>query len=147
VVIRISRPVSIVLDIKQNNTLCSRKMIARLRQNIFCAILKQEIPFFDENNTGELTNRLSSDAQVLQNSVTGNISTLFESLIHVVGSLAVMCYLEITLTLLLVVVVPIGVLIAMKYGQVVENLRKKFQDQLAEANTVAEESISNVRKF
>lgn len=93
-----------------------------------------------------MTNRLSSDSQVVQNSVTDHISNLISNLIHIIGSLAVMCYLEITLTLVLVVLVPVIVLIAMKYGQSVENLRKKFQDQLAEANTIAEESISNVRK-
>lgn len=121
-------------------------MIVRFRQNIFQAILGQEIAFFDENSTGELTNRLSKDTQVVQNSVTDNISSLISNSIHIVRSLAVMCYLEITLTLVLLVIVPVVVLIAMKYGQIVENLRKKFQDQLAEANTIAEESISNVRK-
>jgi ABC-type multidrug transport system fused ATPase/permease subunit len=122
-------------------------MIMRLRQNIFGRILDQEISFFDESSTGELINRLSSDTQVVQTSVTNNISSLFHYFIHIIGSLAVMCYLEITLTLILVIIVPIVVLIALKYGQIVENLRKKFQDQLAEASTIAEESISNVRKL
>ena len=122
-------------------------MVARLRLNIFQAIIKQEISFFDETKTGELTNRLSSDTQVVQTSVTENISNLLENSIHIIGSLVVMCYMEITLTLVLIVIVPVIVLIALKYGDIVENLRKKFQDQLAEANTAAEESIGNVRKW
>lgn len=122
-----------------------RKMVARLRFNVFQAIIKQEISFFDETKTGELTNRLSSDTQVIQGSVTENISNLVENSVHIVGSLVVMCYMEITLTLVLIVIVPIIVLIALKYGDIVEKLRKKFQDQLAEANTAAEESIVNIR--
>lgn len=121
-------------------------MVTRFRLNIFQAIIRQEISFFDENKIGELTNRLSSDTQVVQESVTGNIATLLQNSIHIIGSLAVMCYMEITLTLVLVVIVPVIVLIGLKYGDVVEKLRKKFQDQLAQANTVAEESIGNIRK-
>lgn len=131
-----------MLDIPND---CFRKMVARLRFNVFQAIIKQEISFFDETKTGELTNRLSSDTQVIQGSVTENISNLVENSVHIVGSLVVMCYMEITLTLVLIVIVPIIVLIALKYGDIVEKLRKKFQDQLAEANTAAEESIVNIR--
>lgn len=122
----------------------SRRVVYRLRQNIFDAIIQQEIGFFDDTRTGELTNRLSSDTQVLQNAVTVNISMLFRFLLQILGSLVVMFYLEVTLTLVLMVVVPIIVLIAKSYGGVVQKLRKRFQDELAGAGTTAEESISNI---
>jgi ABC-type multidrug transport system fused ATPase/permease subunit len=109
--------------------------------------MKQEVGFFDETRTGELTNRLSSDTQVLQNAVTVNISMLLRFLIQILGSLVVMFYLEVTLTLVLMVVVPLIILIARQYGNVVQKLRKRFQDALADAGTTAEESISNIRTF
>lgn len=118
----------------------------RLRQNIFDSIIKQEVGYFDDTRTGELTNRLSSDTQVLQNAVTVNISMLFRFLLQIFGSLVVMFYLEVTLTLVLMVIVPIIVLIARKYGSMVQKLRKTFQDALAGAGTTAEESISNIRR-
>ena len=108
--------------------------------------MKQDIEFFDENRTGELTNRLSSDTQVLQDAVTINVSMLFRFLIQIIGSLVVMFYLEATLTLVLMTVVPIIILVSRQYGSVVRKLRKKFQDELAEAGTTAEESISNIRE-
>jgi ABC-type multidrug transport system fused ATPase/permease subunit len=58
-----------------------------------------------------------------------------------------MFYLIATLTLVLMTIVPIIVLIAIKYGEIVENLRKKFQDQLAQAGAIADESISNIRRY
>jgi ABC-type multidrug transport system fused ATPase/permease subunit len=123
-----------------------RRVVYRLRQNIFDSIIKQEVGFFDENRTGELTNRLSSDTQVLQNAVTVNISMLIRFLLQILGSLVVMFYLEVTLTLVLMVVVPVIILITKQYGSIVQKLRKKFQDELAGAGTTAEESISNIRK-
>jgi ABC-type multidrug transport system fused ATPase/permease subunit len=125
----------------------SRRVVYRLRQNIFDSIVKQEVAFFDITRTGELTNRLSSDTQVLQNAVTVNISMLLRFILQILGSLIVMFYLEVTLTLILMVVVPVIVLIAKQYGGVVRKLRKKFQDELAAAGTTAEESISNIRKY
>ena len=124
-----------------------RRVVYRLRQNIFDAIIKQEVGFFDDTRTGELTNRLSSDTQVLQNAVTVNISMLIRFLLQILGSLAVMFYLQATLTLVLMVIVPVIVLIARKYGSLVQKLQKRFQDALADGGTTAEESISNVRKY
>ncbi|CAF1125845.1 unnamed protein product [Rotaria sordida] len=125
--------------------LAGQKMTYRLRRNIFNAIIKQEICFFDENHTGELTNRLSSDTQVVQTMLTGNIAILIQNFIHIIGSLIVMFYLQVKLTLALISIVPIAILIATIYGNIVENLRQQFQDKLAEANKTAEESISNIR--
>jgi len=122
-------------------------MVLRLRTKVFNAIVKQDISFFDENRTGELTNRLSSDTQVVQDSVTGNIASFIQSLIHIIGSLIIIFYLNWKLTLVLMIVVPIIILIAMKYGNIVENLRKKFQDQLAQSSAIADESISNIREY
>ena len=58
-----------------------------------------------------------------------------------------MFYLEVTLTLVLMVIVPVIVLIAKQYGSAVQKLRKRFQDELAGAGTTAEESISNISAF
>ena len=122
-------------------------MVRRLRQSVFDAIVKQDIRFFDENRTGELTSRLSSDTQVVQDSITENLAALAQYSIHIVGSLIVMFCLNYALTIVLMVVVPVVVVIALKYGNVVEGLRKKFQDQLAEASNVADESFANIRQY
>ncbi|CAF0923345.1 unnamed protein product, partial [Didymodactylos carnosus] len=125
--------------------LAGQRMVYRLRKSIFSNLTKQEIAFFDETRTGELTNRLSSDTQVLQNAVTVNISMLLRFSLQLIGSLAVMFYLEVSLTLVLMAVVPVVILISMQYGKLVRKLRKTFQDELANAGTTAEECISNMR--
>ncbi|CAH1801612.1 unnamed protein product [Owenia fusiformis] len=51
-------------------TLAGQRFVARLRTQLFASIIKQDVAFFDTTRTGELTNRLSSDTQVLQNAVT-----------------------------------------------------------------------------
>lgn len=38
-----------------------QKVVAKLRQDVFNSIIKQDIKFFDTNRTGELTSRISSN--------------------------------------------------------------------------------------
>src|SRR3954471_19097509 len=42
-------------------SIAGERAVTRLRERLFARILDQEIGFFDERRTGELTNRLSSD--------------------------------------------------------------------------------------
>ncbi|XP_069135768.1 uncharacterized protein [Argopecten irradians] len=126
-------------------TLAGMRLVARLRKRLFNSIIQQEVAFFDVNRTGELCNRLSSDTQVLQNAVTVNMSMLVRNILQLIGSLGFMFYLNASLTGVLLSVVPIVSLGAVQYGKLLKKLRKKFQDKLADAGTMAEESLSSLR--
>lgn len=126
-------------------TLSGHRVVARLRKNLFQAIIRQDIAFFDVNRTGELCNRLSSDTQVVQNAVTVNISMLARNILQIVGSLILMFTLNAALTGVLLSVVPIVAIGAVQYGIFMKNQYKKFQDRLGDAGTQAEESLSSIR--
>ena len=55
-------------------TASGERIVANLRVDLFEAIVGQDIEFFDHRRTGELTNRLSVDTAVLQNTVTVNLA-------------------------------------------------------------------------
>lgn len=126
-------------------TLAGHRLVARLRKMLFKSIIRQDIAFFDVSRTGELTNRLSSDTQVVQNAVTVNVSMVARNFLQIIVSLTLMLILNAALTGVLISVIPIVTLGAMQYGRFVKNLRKRFQDFLAEASTTAEETISSIR--
>lgn len=52
--------------------------------------MRQEIGFFDKNKTGEIISRLSSDAAMIGNSVTFNVSDGLRSLAQAGGSIGMM---------------------------------------------------------
>ncbi|XP_038053819.1 ABC transporter B family member 1-like [Patiria miniata] len=126
-------------------TLAGYRVVCRIRRDLFAAIIRQEVAFFDINRTGELTNRLSSDTAVLQNAVTVNISMLVRYLFQILGSIIIMFTQSAALTGVLLSVVPIVAIGAVQYGNFVKDIRKNFQDALGSAGTVAEESISSIR--
>ena len=68
-------------------TIAGEHVVTNLRNDLFSRIVSQELAFFDENKTGELTSRLASDTQVLQNAVGVNISMGLRFLASGMGAL------------------------------------------------------------
>ena len=121
------------------------RIVTRLRQRLYRTIMKQEVAFFDERRTGELTSRLSSDTGVLQSAVSANISMLLRNGAQVVGGVGFLFATSRILTALMLAIVPAVAVGAVVYGRRLRKLSKEAQDALAAAAEVAEESISGLR--
>ena len=126
-------------------TVAGERVVARLRTTLYGAIVRQEVGFFDERRTGELTNRLASDTTVLQNAATVNISMVLRYLVTCAGAIAILAWTSWQLTLVMLAIVPVVVLGAMFYGRILRKLSRKVQDALASSTEVAEETISGIR--
>ena len=126
-------------------TIVGERIVTDLRKRLFDAIVEQEIGFFDHTKTGELTSRLTSDTQILQNAVTVNVSMALRNLLQAIGGIAVLFFTSFDLALVMVIAVPAVVGIAVYYGRRVRKLSRKVQDKLAESTSVAEEGIAGIR--
>lgn len=121
------------------------RMTQSLRLNLFQSILRQEQAWFDKRPTGELLNRLSTDTQIVGQSLTNNISDGLRSLIMVCAGSGMMFYMSPQLALVGLAIVPPIAGAAVVYGKFVRKISKQVQDTLAEAAQIAEERISNIR--
>lgn len=126
-------------------TLAGEKTVKRLRTNLFRQIIGQEIPFFDQQKTGELLGRLSSDTAVLQNALSVNISMLIRSLVQALGALAMLFLTSAKLTLFIFLIIPPLGFLAARFGKRVKTISRRSQDALASSSGIAEESIGTIR--
>ncbi len=126
-------------------TTAGERVVSNLRQRLFASLMSQEVAFFDERKTGELTNRLASDTTVLQNTVSANISMVLRNVAQALGGIGLLFYTSPVLTLVMLAVVPPVAVGAVIYGRRVRKLSKEVQDALAASNEVASESLSGVR--
>jgi ATP-binding cassette subfamily B protein len=126
-------------------TLAGEKTVKRLRSKLFSQILGQNITFFDQQKTGELLGRLSSDTSVLQNALSVNISMLVRGLAQALGGLVMLFITSTKLTLFILIIIPPLGFLAARFGKKVKAISKKAQDALASSSGVAEEGISGVR--
>lgn len=126
-------------------TVAGERVVARLRRDLYSSLLRQEIAFFDEQRTGELTQRLAADTTVLQSATTSNVSMLLRYGMTVIGGIAILFYTSWRLTLVMLSVVPVVVLGAVIYGRALRRLSVKVQDALARSTEVAAETLAGIR--
>lgn len=126
-------------------TVAGERIVARLRTDLYQAVIGQDVGFFDVTRIGELTNRLAADTTVLQNTVTVNVSMAIRFTVTAVGAVAILAWTSPQLAGVALSVVPVVAIGASLFGRQLRTLAKQVQDALAESTTVAEETIAGVR--
>ncbi|MCX6117663.1 MAG: ABC transporter transmembrane domain-containing protein [Proteobacteria bacterium] len=126
-------------------TLAGERIVVRLRKQLFTHLLDQDIAFFDGQKTGELQSRLSSDATILQNALSVNISMLVRTAATAVGGLIMLIYTSPQLAFSLLLSLPIAGAGVAAFGGKIRTLAKLQQDAFARSGGVANESLSGVR--
>jgi len=121
------------------------RVIAGLRKDLFSHLLTLSPDFFTERTTGELTSRLTSDVVRLQGVLSYQISELLRQLLYLAGALTLLTLMHRQLTVTTLAVAPAVVGFAMLFGRRLRRASTEVQDKIADANTVAEESIVQIR--
>jgi subfamily B ATP-binding cassette protein MsbA len=121
------------------------RIVADVRVQVYAHLTSLPISFFASRRVGELTSRLASDVSVVQTVTTGSVTELLRLSIILIGGVAIIAITNTRLTLIMMAIVPVVILSATFYGRYVRRLSTKVQDQLAEANSVLEESLSAIR--
>ncbi|XP_077917189.1 ABC-type oligopeptide transporter ABCB9 isoform X2 [Halichoerus grypus] len=122
----------------------------RLRNRLFRSLVSQEMSFFDENRTGDLISRLTSDTTMVSDLVSQNINIFLRNTVKVTGVVVFMFSLSWQLSLVTFMGFPIIMMVSDIYGKYYKRLSKEVQNALARASSTAEETISamkTVRSF
>lgn len=120
-------------------------VVADLRRAVFDRVVRLSVPFFDERKTGEITSRLTSDAAVVQGTVSTAVAQALAQGITLIGSVVLLILLSGRLSLTVLTFVPIAIIAARYFGRRLRDVSTEFHDRLADANSLAEEAISSVR--
>jgi ATP-binding cassette subfamily B protein len=126
-------------------SLAGERGVRRIRERLFANLVAQDVAFFDAARTGDLVSRIGTDAASLQGLLSGYLSMALRHAITAVGALALLFYTSPRLTAVMLLVVPPVAVGAVIYGRRVRALARRYQDALADASHVAEESFSAIR--
>mmetsp|Transcript_98460 Transcript_98460/g.284135 ORF Transcript_98460/g.284135 Transcript_98460/m.284135 type:complete len:663 (+) Transcript_98460:42-2030(+) len=125
--------------------LAGQRAIAELRKDIFAALLRQDMAYYDTQTSGQLVSRLTNDAGTLQNAATSDMSMAIRSLASVIMSVIILLGTTWKLTLAMLGVVPAVSLLASFMGRIARKVGKTYQDKLSDASNVAGETLGNMR--
>ncbi len=122
------------------------KIVVDIRQELYAHLQFLSIRFYTDRRVGELVSRISSDVTVVRTVLTGNISTLLQQSLTLLGSIAIMFWLNWRLTLFIVVLMPVIVGVGFVLGSAIRRMSTRVQDEIAGATVVAEEVFQNIRE-
>ncbi|XP_010839720.1 PREDICTED: ATP-binding cassette sub-family B member 9 [Bison bison bison] len=98
-------------------TLIFARLNIRLRNRLFRSLVSQETSFFDENRTGDLISRLTSDTTMVSDLVSQNINIFLRNTVKVTGVVVFMFSLSWQLSLVTFMGFPIIMMVSDIYGK------------------------------
>lgn len=121
------------------------RLNVRLRKLVFKALIEQDIEFFDKIKTGDMLSRLSADTTTMSDLISQNLNGFLWNLVKTIGTLIFILKLSWQLSLTCFIGAPIVFSVGKLYGNYYKKLSSKVQKCMAEANDVAEQSLSTIR--
>ena len=121
------------------------RVSADIRKTVFNRIVTLHPSYFEENRSGELMTRLTTDTALLQSIIGSSFSMALRSSLMLVGGLIMLMVTSIKLTLFVVLSVPVILVPMMLYGKKVRKLASSSQDAIADVGTYAGEIIQNIK--
>jgi ABC-type multidrug transport system fused ATPase/permease subunit len=119
-------------------------MMRDMRSDAFEAIVRMPMRFFDTRRVGDLNSRISSDITAIQDIFTTTMAELLRQIIIIIGGILALLYFSVTLTLLMLATLPVMIIAAILFGRFIRKLSKRTQDQVAESNTIVQETLTGI---
>ncbi|KRG09246.1 ABC transporter ATP-binding protein [Staphylococcus sp. NAM3COL9] len=107
------------------------KTIYAIRSVLWRHIIHLKMPFFDQNESGQLMSRLTDDTKVINEFISRKLPNLLPSVLTIIGSLIMLFIMDWQMTLLTFITIPIFILIMIPLGKVMQNISKKTQSEIA----------------
>jgi len=115
-----------------------------LRRDLFAHLLKLPVPFFQDQRSGSLSNRVSTDLGTVRETLLNTLPQAARHSVVLVGSLILIFYFSWKLSLVMLASVPVVVLAVAISGRRVRKHSREAQDALAESGMVMEESVQGI---
>ena len=123
----------------------TEKSLANIRQDVYKQLIQLPMSFFSEKRVGELNSRISSDTTQIQETLTTTLAEFFRQMVIVVGGITILSFTSVKLTIFIIAVVPTLMLTAVFFGRFIRRYAKKVQDDVAESNTIVEETLQGIQ--
>jgi subfamily B ATP-binding cassette protein MsbA len=120
-------------------------MITDLRNDLYDAILRRSIAFFQKHTTGTLLSTLINDIERVQFAMSSVLSDFLQQFFTLLFTIGVVVVVGGKMAWVLLLFVPIVISSARRIGRGVRHTTRKGQDKLAEIQNILHETITGNR--
>lgn len=121
------------------------KMEANMRSDIFRHYQKLTFAFYDNQKVGGLLSRITSDLFDITELLHHGPEDIVISLIKLIGSFVILLNINVKLTVVAFIFVPIMVVFAGYYNRKMKTAFKRNRARIADINSQIEDSLSGIR--
>ncbi|WP_417317346.1 ABC transporter transmembrane domain-containing protein [Emcibacter sp.] len=126
-------------------TWLGERVVADIRKAVFDRVVTLSPTFFENNRSGDIISRLTTDTTVIQSVVGSSASVALRNILTFLGGLVFMAITSAKLLLVVLVAVPVVVFPIIFLGRKVKSLSKQSQDRIADASASANETVGAVQ--
>jgi subfamily B ATP-binding cassette protein MsbA len=116
-----------------------------LRRRVYAHIQKLSLAFHDQERTGDLISRVTSDIDAIQSFIMQGLLGILINLITLLGMVAVMFYLDWRFTLIALSVAPVLFAVVYSYTRRIKKASRAVRKKEGEITSVVEEVLSSIR--
>ena len=120
-------------------------MITDLRNDLYNAVLRRSVAFFQKHTTGTLLSTLINDIEKVQFAMSTVLSEFLQQLFTLLFTIGVVILVGGKMAWVLLLFVPIVISSARRIGKRVRQTTRKGQDKLAEIQNILHETITGNR--
>jgi subfamily B ATP-binding cassette protein MsbA len=120
-------------------------MITDLRNDLYNAVLRRSVGFFQKNTTGTLLSTLINDIERVQTAMSSVLGELLQQLFTLIFMVGAVIFLGGKMAWVLLLFIPVVISSARRIGRRVRQTTRKGQDKLAEIQNILHETITGNR--
>jgi ATP-binding cassette subfamily B protein len=120
-------------------------LVRDMRRDLFKKLQSLPLRYLDTHAHGDVMSRLTNDVENVNNVISGSASMLVSSLLGLVGTLALMLYVNIPMTIVVLLTVPISYYMTKLITKHTRSGFREQQQHLGALNGIIEETVSGQR--
>ncbi len=120
-------------------------MITDMRDDLYEAILRRSVSFFQKHATGTILSTLINDIERVQYAMSTVLSEFLQQFFTLIFTMVVVIHFGGWLSLVMVVFLPVVIGSARKIGRQVRQTTRRGQDKLAEIQNILHETVTGNR--
>jgi ATP-binding cassette subfamily B protein len=122
-----------------------QRVLQDLRIQLFAHLQTLSVGFYSRRQAGVLISRLTNDVQALDQLVSDGVVTLFGSTLTLIGTAAILLFLDLELALLTFLVFPVLALGSLAFRIVSANAYRATREKVAAITAYLQETLSGIR--
>ncbi|QDH33201.1 ATP-binding cassette domain-containing protein [Porphyrobacter sp. YT40] len=121
------------------------RVVADIRLKVQQNLLRLSPGFYEVNSPKEISSRMTSDTAIIENVVGTTVSVALRNSLTAVGGIGLLIYLAPSLTLGLLIGIPLVIAPIVFFGRKIRNVSRTSQDRIADVGAYVTEVLSAMK--